>query len=154
MPKAKRKSVRHHEQPVNGYQKLYKRVDTRLPISHDLLEKILNTLNVICYSSFESSLFSASFCLAYFGFFRVGELVVSNIGTVDHALHFGDLSVDSETIKIFLRSSKTDQFHKGVEIMIPKTESETCPLKHMLKFLRLRRGINCKYLSQPNLYSS
>lgn len=30
--------------------------------------------------------------------------------------------------------------------MIPKTESETCPLKHMLKFLRLRRGINCKYL--------
>ena len=86
---------------LNGYQQLYKRVDAMLPITHEILKRIVVILQIICYNTYEAYLFSAAFCLAYFGFFRVGELVVSKIGNVGHALKIEDISTDTDKMKVF-----------------------------------------------------
>ena len=129
---------------LNGYQKLYKRVDARLPITHELLKRIVVILQIICYSTYEAYLFSATFCLAYFGFFRVGELVVSKIGNVGHALNIEDISIDTDKMRVFLRWSKTDQNCNGVELCIPRTGGDTCPIYRMLSCLKLRKGVQSK----------
>ncbi|VDI23898.1 Hypothetical predicted protein [Mytilus galloprovincialis] len=50
--------------------------DTRLPITRDILEKLLRSLAVICKNGYETKLFMASFSLAFHGFMRVGEITV------------------------------------------------------------------------------
>ena len=58
---------------LKGFLKLNRRVDSRLPITHDLLGQIISTLPTICYTAYETALFKAVFCMAFFGFFRLGN---------------------------------------------------------------------------------
>lgn len=133
---------------LNGFKKMHRRVDTRLPITHELLERILRTLPTVCYTSYEAELFSAVFSLAFFGFFRVGELVISSLNNEGHALRVNDLHLENgnSAIKVFLRSSKTDQQGHGVVLIIPNTGKVTCPVRHMLLYLKMRKSLNCIYL--------
>jgi hypothetical protein len=55
--------------------------DSRLPITIELLVKILSVLPIVCSSHYESELFTAGYTLAYYGLFRVGELIVDSMGT-------------------------------------------------------------------------
>jgi hypothetical protein len=51
--------------------------DSRLPITRELLGKIVSVLPTICKSSFESCLFKTAFSLCYHGMLRVSELTYS-----------------------------------------------------------------------------
>ncbi|VDI39174.1 Hypothetical predicted protein [Mytilus galloprovincialis] len=64
--------------------------DTRLPITRDILEKLLRSLAVICKNGYETKLFMASFSLAFHGFMRVGHATVWIVGSsiIKHA--FGE----------------------------------------------------------------
>ncbi|XP_072050355.1 uncharacterized protein [Amphiura filiformis] len=57
-----------------GCRRLNPRVDSRLPITPPILNKLVQHLPSICSSSYEAQLFKAAFLLAFFGFLRVGEL--------------------------------------------------------------------------------
>lgn len=121
-----------------------KKSDSRLPISPGLLKSILHKLVVGCSDSYEVSLFSAAYTLAYCGFFRVGEIAVSkNDATLpdrDRVVAFRDISLDLKAgiIEIHIRFSKTDQYGSGSLIRINKTDKEVCPVKALAKFLALR----------------
>ena len=60
----------------------------------------------------------AAFTMAFYGFFRVGELV---------NLHWSDVSFSPDRISITLCQSKTDPFRRGCTVKIFKTNSSTCP---------------------------
>ena len=62
---------------LEGYRRSRSLQDFRLPITYDILIKICYELNSVCNSQYESVLFKAAYTLAFFGLFRVGELVYS-----------------------------------------------------------------------------
>ena len=88
----------------------------------------------------------AAFTTCFFGFMRSGELCIhdSTKGfdeTTD--LTFTDVAVDNyqnpSLIRIHLKSSKTDPFCKGTDILLGRTRDELCPVAAMLQWL-VRRG--------------
>ena len=52
--------------------------DLRMPISLNLLTKLIGALSYICQSSYETQLFASAFSLAFFGLLRVGEFTSEN----------------------------------------------------------------------------
>ena len=66
--------------------------DTRQPITPDLLRKLIGVLPVICMSRYEAKMFTSVFTLAFFGLFRIGELVCQNKYLANNnALQFDDI---------------------------------------------------------------
>ena len=117
-------------------------MDTRLPISRELLGRILSILSCICSSAYEVRLFKAVFSLAFHGLFRVGELTVqtmSNTCYSNHALNVNDVQIYKTYLEIHLVSSKTDQFGRGVTIHIPEQLDKCiCPVVLLPCYLRDR----------------
>jgi len=116
--------------------------DSRLPITMELLVKILSVLPIVCSSHYESELFTAAYTLAYYGLFRVGELTVDSMGTKtgkSHTVQVGDAKIVGDTLEIYLATSKTDQFGKGVSMHISAQANKTlCPVFNLKKFLNSR----------------
>ena len=80
-------------------------------------------------------LFWAIICTAFFGFFRLGELPPSSPSEYNWHTHlsWGDVAVDNRdspsVVKIHLRKSKCDQFGKGIDIFVGRTDSTIlCPV--------------------------
>lgn len=140
---------------LTGFERNRKRVDTRLPITPQLLGKIINICPYICANKFESCLFSAAFSLAYFGFFRVGELTACSKRAMIHALPFSSVSFtdNNRTLEIYIPHSKTDQSGRGATVFIPEVGGPICPVYHMSAYLRVRPSGNnqlfCHFNKEP-----
>ena len=89
----------------------------------------------------------AAFTTCFFGFMRSGELC-SDSHNDDSAratadLGFDDVAVDSyqtpSLIHIHLKTSKTDPFYSGTDILIAATKDDLCPVGALLSWL-VRRG--------------
>ena len=52
--------------------------DLRLPITGDILKKIISSLPFITSSNFETKLMHAAFTLAFHGFLRIGEVAANS----------------------------------------------------------------------------
>jgi hypothetical protein len=129
--------------------------DSRLPITRELLGKILSVLPAICKSSFESCLFKSAFSLCYHGMLRVSELTckkkwfyepcnfkVTNVRNCDDGL------------EIFLQKSKTDQYGTGVTIhLAPQGDKQLCPVQALNVYLKFRPKIDgilfCHFDGRP-----
>lgn len=61
---------------IEGMKRTRSKCDIRLPITRDLLKKIMSIVPSICNNIYEAKLFKAAFSLAFYGFFRVGEVTV------------------------------------------------------------------------------
>ena len=84
--------------------------DNRAPITKRILLALITELPKICYNEFETKLFTAIWVLAYFGLFRVSELVAPGNGTGDNQLRAGDVQVasDGRAVLIELHTFKTN----------------------------------------------
>ena len=82
--------------------------------------------------------------MAFFGFFRLGELLPDTGSTFDPKtdLAWGDLAVDSHTdtrtVKIHLKKSKCDQFGKGLDVYLGQTDLDLCPVTALLAYIETR----------------
>ena len=117
--------------------------DTRLPITLQILVKILSKLAVTCSNEFEKKLFAAAYSLAYFGFFRVGEIAFSKGRSVCQIIALNDIIMDKEHkyIIVKVRYSKTDQCGKGVSLKINKVGGIMCPVNNLVQYLGARPGL-------------
>lgn len=123
-----------------GMQRLHKRVDSRRPITIDLLMQIFDALQYTCSSVYETALFSSCFSLAFFAFLRVGEFAESHLPE-RHMLQYSDISIDKENglINLSLPSSKTDQLAIRTNLVIPRFENvNLCPVHTLLNYSKLR----------------
>ena len=116
---------------LTGLSRLDKRKDIRMPITVDILFKIIQQLSVVCLSKFEALLFTAMYTIAFFGFLRVGELVINSKKDIGHAICRSDICFKPQldALEIHLRHSKTDQSGSGVVICIPATHNTICPVQ-------------------------
>jgi len=93
-----------------GFAQMKHRTDSRLPLTPSLLCNIFDKLPVGCSSDYESRLFRAAFSLAYFGLFRVGELVADSSSCRAHALLIKNVTFTcrGSVLEIEIQHNKSD----------------------------------------------
>ena len=115
----------------------------RLPISPNLLKAIKGVWNSDHTTPNRAMLWAAC-CIAFFGFLRIGEMVVPSQEAYDPSVHlnFSDVSVNNPErptmLKICIKQSKTDPFRKGVDLFLGKTDADICPVRALLNYLIMR----------------
>ena len=115
----------------------------RLPITGHLLARIHAALSES--SNPDRILIWAICSLAFFGFFRLGELLVESVDQYHQSssLSWGDVAVDNATspsmLRVHLKRSKCDQFGNDVDIIVGHTGSSICPVSAVLNYIRLRQ---------------
>ena len=78
---------------------------------------------------------------AFFGFFRLGELlpVTGAVYNPRTSLSWGDVAMDSlanpRMVQFHLRRSKCDQAGKGADVVVGKTGSDVCPVTAVLEYI-------------------
>ncbi|XP_062585183.1 uncharacterized protein LOC134246852, partial [Saccostrea cucullata] len=101
---------------LEGKKKTSAKPDSRLPITSGILSTIINGLHLSCRETYETLLFTSVYTLAFYGCFRVGEIVSSN-KQAKGILDINDIKIQKDnSLKIILRYCKTDQYGKGTEV--------------------------------------
>ena len=121
---------------LEGCHRSRRTFDTRAPITMDMLKEICKLLPTICHDAYEYQLFKAMFCLAYFGLFRVGELV-STKGQVN-MLQSRDVTLDipNKHVLISMSRFKTNQRGNPVILKLPcERDGSICPVHSLQKYL-------------------
>ena len=114
----------------------------RLPITAELLSRIRVALQTS--SDPERPLFWVICCTAFFGFFRLGELLLSSVSEFNDSLHlgWGDVAFDHPSLPtmatIHLKRSKTDQSGRGCHIIVGRTGTELCPISAVMSYVSTR----------------
>ncbi|XP_077306255.1 integrase/recombinase xerD homolog [Lithobates pipiens] len=125
-------------QAMKGYRKGRLRKDDRRPVSFELLGRFCGRLGVVCFSEYERVLFRAAFVLAFFGAFRIGELV-SPSKTGPGGLFMEDVFCGDDRVRMRIRRSKTDQVGKGKDVVVfAIRDCELCPVFILREFLNAR----------------
>ena len=115
----------------------------QLPISPDLLraiKKVWNSNQAIP----NTPMLWAACCIAFFGFLRIGEMVVPNNSAYNPSVHLSlsDIAVDNPerpaVLRLTIKQSKTDPFRKGVDLFLGKTDTDICPVRALLNYMILR----------------
>ena len=114
----------------------------RLPITTDVLAKI--QLHLRASASPEHLMLWAVAALAFFGFFRLGELLPESAptGQPPSPISWGDVAVDSHScpsmVRVHLRRSKCDQFGAGVDVIVGRTGTTLCPVAAVVDYVAAR----------------
>ena len=104
----------------------------RLPVTAQLLRRVKGALEASAHS--ERILLWAVCCTAFFGFFRLGELLLTSPAAFNPRLHLAweDLAMDNPTnpriLKLHLKQSKTDQTGHGADVVLGRTDLTLCPV--------------------------
>ncbi|XP_069812345.1 integrase/recombinase xerD homolog [Dendropsophus ebraccatus] len=125
-------------QAVMGYRKSRVSRDGRRPVSFDILVRLGSVLGECCSDAYETRLFRAAFSLAFFGAFRVSELVSQSCGT-GGGLQSREVVLGDACVSCWLSRSKTDRAGKGRRILLYEVlGSEVCPVHCVRAFLEVR----------------
>ena len=89
-------------------------------------------------------MFNAIFVTAFFGFFRVNELVANSHSDIGHASSSEDVYISGKGVEVLLKHSKTDQKGKGTLILLPRVKAGICPVKAISEYMSIRT--KCKGL--------
>ncbi|KAM4045102.1 uncharacterized protein ACNLHF_008919 isoform 3-T3 [Anomaloglossus baeobatrachus] len=125
------------QQALKGWRKQHVRRENRRPVSYELMGQLIGALGSVCTDPFEVSLFSAAFCLAFFGALRIGELVSVSKLRPGGLLH-NDVVLSNGTVQMRIRRSKTDQGGLGSWVVLQPVQGHTCPLRIITEYLACR----------------
>jgi hypothetical protein len=128
---------------MEGYQRKNFHADVRLPITIEMLGDLCTALNAVCTSGYETRLFRALFLVAFFGLFRISELVATSQNMFQHSLQTSDLRlqcINGTKIAYFtLRKSKKNQCGSPHVITISGLQkSQLCPVKAIVSYLGIK----------------
>ena len=114
----------------------------RLPITPVILEQIRATL--AASRDPEKHVIWAIASSAFFGFFRLGELLPDSASSFHPTrnLAWGDVATDNSVtptmIQFHLKVSKCDQFGAGSDVVIGRTRNNLCPVTAILEYIKHR----------------
>ena len=111
--------------------------DSRLPVTPQLLRKLIAALPTICSTPYETALFKCVFVLAFFGLFRISELVCQNKNEASSkVLLISDIAFKKDKMRVTVRFSKTDQTGKtSTMVFKSKIGENLCPVQSMKEYL-------------------
>lgn len=138
---------------LEGFRRTQPTSDQRRPITTEILNKIIPSLQTICNSKYEACLFAAACSLAFYALLRVGEFSLTKGNTTASLLAITDINISQNMLEITVRSSKTDQYAKGCTRTILATQGVSCPVKRIQEFLEIRPAIPgplfCHFSGRP-----
>ena len=114
----------------------------RLPITIQVLARINTALSES--SRRDKVVLWAVAASAFFGFFRLGELLPVSTTAFNPStqLSWGDVSVDSHTepsmVQFHLKVSKCDQFGAGAFVVVGRIGCTLCPVQALLQYIDVR----------------
>ncbi|XP_073421270.1 uncharacterized protein, partial [Dendrobates tinctorius] len=121
-------------QAVKGWRRNWRISDKRRPVSYEVLLILGEHLREVCASPGEVILFKLAFSLAFFGAFRLGELVSPSRFKKGGLLR-QDVDVFGDRLEIILHSSKTDRGGRGCKLVLFEVSgSPLCPVSCMRNF--------------------
>ena len=83
----------------------------------------------------------AAACMCFFGFLRMGEVVVPSTAAYDPDMHLSEADVKANSrskpsyIEVRIKASKTDVFRKGVTVYLGATGNDLCPVVAVLSYM-------------------
>ncbi|XP_011404552.1 PREDICTED: uncharacterized protein LOC105313084 [Amphimedon queenslandica] len=95
-------------------------------------------------SDYKCTMLWATVVTCFFGFMLAGELVVSHAQDFEPKKHltFDSVAADSwaepTLIQVSLRTSKTDPYGRGINVVVGRTGDDLCPVQAMFNYLRMR----------------
>ena len=114
----------------------------RLPVTPSLLQPLQQYLEATVHE--ERIVIWVICCAAFFGCFRLGELLLESPASFDQQRHlaWGDVAVDDPADphmhRIHIKHSKTDQFLRGADIVVGRTGTDLCPVATVLGYITVR----------------
>ena len=115
----------------------------RLPVTAAIMRTLRRSWEAQGVSLDRQMLWAAC-CTCFHGFLRSGEATVPSLEAYDPEVHLSmsDVSLDSashpKSVIIRIKASKTDQFRKGVDIHLGRTDNELCPVSALLAYISIR----------------
>ena len=112
-----------------------------LPVTDDILAVTFKALDLKIP---DHCMFWAACNLAYFGFLRYAEFTVPNMPSYSPAIHLGlaDIAFDFHSspscLRIRIKASKTDPFHKGCLVYMGKGDFPLCAIQSLSAYLSVR----------------
>lgn len=95
-------------------------------------------LPAVCTLRFETQLFKAAFCLAFFGYLRIGEVAFTNSVSDNHVIKISDISFLKNYVCVKIESSKSDQLGNSVTLILQENiRNNICPVKQLKQYLSL-----------------
>ena len=108
----------------------------RQPVTADLMRIIQRSLDA---HNSEHIMLWAACCLGFFGFLRAGEFTVNCACDPSFHLTVQELQVDAEanpsSLRVRIKSSKTDPFRQGCFIYLGRGQASLCPISAILTYL-------------------
>ena len=115
-----------------GVRKLASSGDSRLPVTSEMLTKLLNKASWATKSPYQTKLLRAMMALAFHALLRPGECTTSQ-----NNLQFQDVELSTNQIIITFRHFK-HHVGKPVSIVILAHNGECCPVKALREYLEVR----------------
>ena len=118
--------------------------DVRLPITKPVLSRLVASLIYTNASETQRVLYKAMFMLAFFGFFRIGELATKGPETHCKVVQIGDLAFLKSgsvinKISITICEFKHNTQRRPFEILIERAASASfCPVRALLDYCSIR----------------
>ncbi|XP_033730962.1 uncharacterized protein LOC117320480 [Pecten maximus] len=127
---------------LKGCHNMAGKSDSRLPITKDILYKIINALEATVDDPLVRILLRTIFLLAFSAFMRLGELVCKSYAESNKVLQRSDvilMSSESQTpsVKMILRHSKTQVDHHPISLHLVSKNglSKYCPVRAVQQYV-------------------
>ena len=118
---------------------------TRLPILPEMLRELKEVWQRHPNKKDARMLWAAA-TMCFFGFLRVGEIVIPSDSGFDPSIHLTPKDVkvsdlqDPRWLVVRIKASKTDPFRQGVSIYLGRTRNDLCPVSAVLGYM-VQRGM-------------
>lgn len=120
--------------------------DARLPITREILHKLIRILPQICQNTYNRALLAAMFLVAFHAFLRIGEMVVTQKRITQTILQLQDVVIMADKqglakmLHITLTSWKHSKPGQNFMIQIPSSRlgKDVCPVFQIVNYLKLR----------------
>ena len=129
-----------------AHSKLHSSPDVRLPITRRVLQLLVLALNNTNSSAFQRLLYQTMFLVAFYVFFRVGELTAKGanlkplLQIQDLHFHFKQNFVTSATIVI--KDFKHNTNRRPFSVVLERAEgTELCPVSYLYRYSSIRGSL-------------
>lgn len=122
---------------IGAASSLRSRPDIRLPITKQILSRLIAALTHICPQQYTQVMLAAMFVTAFYAFMRIGEMAPRSRSASGACLQYDDVSLTgSEVILSILRFKSSGK--QGPQFIHLQSCSSPCPVQHMSSFLQQR----------------
>lgn len=126
-----------------GYKKIHSSLDSRRPITYELLGTIHQYAAAVISDPYSLALFRSMFTLAFFAFLRIGEYTCTRTSNVN-VLQLKNIVFDNAHHAGFTVIFHKFKHSKGhpFRLHISSQNSTICPVRALINYLNLRSSID------------